>query len=148
MQSCKPLCGSSDNANKDDFESTFAGKINLTELSVGVLVALRWSTKVELYGATERRSWIYCIYLKLETIVENLCVYNRKQAISLVSRAEPFLRNCYSLSSSGSVLSFMEPEVRFNIILQSASFIFQNFTCTSRLWHACYMFSFSKAKHS
>jgi len=41
MQSCKPLCGSSDKANKDDFESTFAGKTNLTELTVGVLVALR-----------------------------------------------------------------------------------------------------------
>jgi hypothetical protein len=27
----------------------------------------------------------------------------------------------------------VEPEVRFNIILPSAPFIFQNFTCTSRL---------------
>jgi hypothetical protein len=33
--------GSSDNANKDDFESAFAGKINLIELRVGVLVVLR-----------------------------------------------------------------------------------------------------------
>jgi hypothetical protein len=41
MQSCKPLCVSSDNANKDDFESTFAGKTSLTELKVGVLIALR-----------------------------------------------------------------------------------------------------------
>jgi len=41
MQSCKPLCGSSDKANKDDFKSIFAGKINLTELRAGVHVALR-----------------------------------------------------------------------------------------------------------
>jgi hypothetical protein len=44
MQSCNTLCGSSDNANKDDFESTFVGKINLTGLRASVLVALRWST--------------------------------------------------------------------------------------------------------
>ena len=57
MQSCKLLCGSSDNVNKDDFESTFACNINLTLLSV--LARLLPSDEVltiELHVAIEQQS--------------------------------------------------------------------------------------------